>query len=118
MRREVDPRLVGLGDVRKGARQVRLERIRPAVQGGRGRQDAADADPAALLLRLRICLDRSHDEAGSRRQGQAPIQEYPYDSVLPDWSAWVGKIAERYRGRITAYEVWNEPTMGGAPPAC
>ena len=49
------------------------------------------------------------------RQGQAPIQEYPYDSVLPDWSAWAGKIAERYRGRITAYEVWNEPTMGSAP---
>ena len=47
--------------------------------------------------------------------GQAPIQEYPYDSVLPDWSAWAGKIAERYRGRIPAYEVWNEPTMGAAP---
>ena len=52
---------------------------------------------------------------GSSGQGQAPIQEYPYDSVLPDWSAWAGKIAERYRGRITAYEVWNEPTMGSAP---
>jgi hypothetical protein len=48
-------------------------------------------------------------------QGQSPIQEYPYDSVLPDWSVWAGKIAERFRGRITTYEVWNEPTMGSAP---
>ena len=35
--------------------------------------------------------------------------------MLPEWSVWVGKIVDRYKERITAYEVWNEPTMGTAP---
>jgi hypothetical protein len=48
-------------------------------------------------------------------QSQAPIQECPYESVLPEWSVWVDKIAERYKGRISAYEIWNEPTMGSSP---
>jgi polysaccharide biosynthesis protein PslG len=54
-------------------------------------------------------------ERNPNRAGQAPIQEYPRESVLPDWTAWAGKIAERFKGRIPAYEVWNEPTMGSAP---
>jgi len=48
-------------------------------------------------------------------QSQASIQECPYESVLPEWSVWVDKIAERYKGRISAYEIWNEPTMGSFP---
>lgn len=29
---------------------------------------------------------------------------------LADWTDFVAKVAERYRGRIDAYEIWNEPT--------
>lgn len=29
---------------------------------------------------------------------------------LADWTQFVQVVAERYRGRITAYEIWNEPT--------
>jgi hypothetical protein len=31
---------------------------------------------------------------------------------LDDWRAYVRKVAERYKGRIHAYEVWNEPDYG------
>jgi len=40
------------------------------------------------------------------------IQQYPYDYMLPAWSTWVGKVVQRFNGRISAYELWNEPTMG------
>jgi hypothetical protein len=43
------------------------------------------------------------------------IQEYPYANMLPEWTVWVGKIAQRYQGQIKAYELWNEPTMGSSP---
>ena len=26
-----------------------------------------------------------------------------------DWAEFVGKVAQRYKGRIDAYEIWNEP---------
>ena len=29
---------------------------------------------------------------------------------LADWAQFVAVVAERYRGRIDAYEIWNEPT--------
>jgi hypothetical protein len=28
---------------------------------------------------------------------------------LADWDAFVGAVATRYKGRITSYEIWNEP---------
>ena len=40
------------------------------------------------------------------------IQQYPYTDMLPEWSIFVGKVAQRYQGQIKAYELWNEPTMG------
>jgi len=40
------------------------------------------------------------------------IQRPPYK--MEEWGAFVRKVAERYKGRVTAWEVWNEPTMSGA----
>ncbi len=28
-----------------------------------------------------------------------------------EWSNFVGQVAQRYRGKITAYEIWNEPDL-------
>lgn len=40
-----------------------------------------------------------------------------YNAIPPsnpeDWVRYVGRVAERYRGRISAYEVWNEPNLPG-----
>jgi polysaccharide biosynthesis protein PslG len=41
-------------------------------------------------------------------------------SSLDDWRDYVATVAERYRGRIHAYEIWNEPNdpiFGTASPA-
>lgn len=39
---------------------------------------------------------------------------------LADWAHFCGVVAERYRGRIMAYQIWNEPNLarewGGHPP--
>ncbi|MBC7813066.1 MAG: cellulase family glycosylhydrolase [Burkholderiales bacterium] len=39
---------------------------------------------------------------------------------LDDWANYCGAVAERYRGRIAAYQLWNEPNLarewGGHPP--
>lgn len=39
---------------------------------------------------------------------------------LSDWSDFVAALASRYKGRIKAYEIWNEPNLarewGGSPP--
>ena len=43
------------------------------------------------------------------------IQEYPYATMLPEWTVWVGKVAQHYASQIKAYELWNEPTMGSSP---
>ncbi|MDH7570319.1 MAG: hypothetical protein QHJ73_12130, partial [Armatimonadota bacterium] len=40
------------------------------------------------------------------------IQRPPYR--MEEWGAFVRKVVERYRGRVTAWELWNEPTMSGA----
>ena len=72
-----------------------------------------------ILLRYYSTQEQAWTGPISKRSGsgqsQAPIQEYPYDSVLPEWSVWVGEIAARYKGRIGVYEIWNEPTMGSSP---
>ena len=39
---------------------------------------------------------------------------------LSDWGDFMGAMAERYKGRIQAYEIWNEPNLarewGNQPP--
>ena len=39
---------------------------------------------------------------------------------LSDWATYCGTLAERYKGRVKAYQIWNEPNLtrewGGAPP--
>jgi hypothetical protein len=40
------------------------------------------------------------------------IQRPPYR--MEEWGAFVRKVLERYKGRVTAWELWNEPTMSGA----
>jgi len=47
----------------------------------------------------------SRDQAGAVTGNSAPIAE----ANLGDWQAWVRAVVTRYRGRIKAYEVWNEP---------
>jgi hypothetical protein len=61
-----------------------------------------------ILLRYYAHLER--EWAGLVTPGT--IQRPPYK--WEEWSTFVRKVAERYKGRVTAWEVWNEPTMSGA----
>jgi hypothetical protein len=48
----------------------------------------------------------------------APGNALPFDVAA--YAAFVGRVADRYRGRVAAYVVWNEPNLavewGGQPP--
>ena len=48
----------------------------------------------------------------------SPGRDLPADVVA--YAAFVGRVADRYRGRVAAYVIWNEPNLaaewGGRPP--
>lgn len=68
------------------------------------------------------------------RLGQVPLWAQPdpddvvniddsHDALpqnMEDWHNYCFRVAERYRGRIVAYQIWNEPNLtrewGGEPP--
>lgn len=50
--------------------------------------------------------DRSAGDENVRTQSAPPAN-------LEDWRRFVDKVASRYKGRIQAYEVWNEPNWHG-----
>ena len=39
---------------------------------------------------------------------------------MEDWKDFIQQLTERYKGKILAYEIWNEPNLsrewGNAPP--
>lgn len=49
-------------------------------------------------------------EARTAEGGIVPRGLYePWDSPANTWGVWVRTMAERYRGRVQAWEIWNEP---------
>lgn len=51
--------------------------------------------------------------------GELPLENAPPENYQ-DFGDYCSAVAERYRGRIAAYQVWNEPNLarewGGSPP--
>jgi hypothetical protein len=66
-----------------------------------------------ILLRYKTSSAGFSEWSWSGPTPSGGIQQYPYTTALPEWEVWVGKVAQHYAGNIKAYEVWNEPTMGG-----
>ncbi|MFD7982941.1 hypothetical protein ACFV4M_06120 [Kitasatospora indigofera] len=50
---------------------------------------------------------------GSGLGGQLPSS----DEALKAWDAWVQAMVNRYKDRVTEWEVWNEPNLAGIPAA-
>jgi hypothetical protein len=50
------------------------------------------------------------DEAAGSRRNPAPGGAAPPKNVA-DWQNYVRTVATRYKGRIEAYEIWNEPNL-------
>ncbi len=68
------------------------------------------ADMKLMPILLRYYSQYEQAWAGSVAPGT--IQRPPYK--MEEWGAFVRKVVERYKGRVTAWELWNEPTMSGA----
>ncbi|MFD3538559.1 hypothetical protein ACFWUQ_03555 [Streptomyces sp. NPDC058662] len=50
---------------------------------------------------------------GSGLGGQIPTSP----EALTGWDAWVTAMVKRYKGRVTEWEIWNEPNLAGIPAA-
>lgn len=66
-----------------------------------------------ILLRYYYSYEQTW--AGPVTSSSNGIQEYPYTAMIPEWGLFCGKVAQHYAGRVKAYEIWNEPTMGNGP---
>jgi hypothetical protein len=99
-----DPELVA----RAGLGWVRVTLPWREIQPARGtwRWEAADAvvrPHHRAGHRVLAILSTAPEWAGSNARGTRP----PEAQAL--WSEYVARVAERYRGQVDAYEVWNEP---------
>ncbi len=95
-----------LGSVRVN---LRWRQIHPAP----GTWDFSTADQIvggaeARGLEVLGILSTAPEWAGGGPHGTVP----PADTGL--WREFVGRVAERYAGRIAAYEIWNEPNLEDA----
>ncbi len=54
---------------------------------------------------LRYYTNWEHAWAGSL----ATIQQPPAPNMMDEWGKFAGKVARHFAGRVTAYEIWNEP---------
>jgi hypothetical protein len=70
-----------------------------------------------LVVRLSDAPTWSHPAID--REINPEIVDAPPDD-LADWARYCGEVAGRFRGRIPAYQIWNEPNLsrewGGQPP--
>lgn len=70
-------------------------------------------------LKLVARLSETPYWAHSVQVDEREVVDAPPDDPA-DFGAYCGTLAERYKGRIAAYQVWNEPNLarewGGAPP--
>ncbi len=79
--------------------------------------DEVEQKGLKLVIRLTDAPDWSHPSVPGER-GVDYIDAPPDD--LADFGTFCGTIADRYQGRVAAYQVWNEPNLsrewGGKPP--
>lgn len=107
---------IGIGSWRIWDANVSWAEIEPAP--GVWRFDRLDSLVALARVHgvaIYLTLGRTPRWASSR-----PTEPSAYGSGeqappadIATWTAYVDTIAKRYRGRIAAYEIWNEPNMPG-----
>ena len=100
-----------------GMRWNRWEFRWAAIEPRRGQLDLEGPDyivdynqRAGLKLQGVLISIPKWAEARTPEGGIVPSGLYePWDSPANTWGVWVRTMAERYRGRVQAWEVWNEP---------
>ncbi|MDX2161856.1 MAG: cellulase family glycosylhydrolase [bacterium] len=91
-----------------------------------GQYNFTDADRLIALIESRglRLVARLSDAPPWSHPSVPGEKEIDYIDAPPDnltaWAAFCGALAERYRGRIAAYQLWNEPNLsrewGGREP--
>jgi len=75
-----------------------------------GSDRVVEASRSAQLRVQGILISTPHWAEAHTANGVIPSGLYePWDSPANTWGRFVQAIAERYRGRVQAWEVWNEP---------
>ncbi|MFW5708624.1 MAG: cellulase family glycosylhydrolase [Chloroflexota bacterium] len=79
--------------------------------------EMAEEKDLAIVARLGAAPDWAHPSLPP--QESSIYHDAPPDD-LADWGIFCSRIAQRYSGRIAAYQVWNEPNLtrewGDRPP--
>lgn len=71
----------------------------------------AHAHGVTVLLPLGLTPQWASSRPNERSNYGLGNQAQPADTA--DWRRYVDTVAKRYRGQIEAYEIWNEPNVGG-----
>jgi hypothetical protein len=58
-------------------------------------------------------LQRIPTWAGAREEAANPVKQIGKPASMSDWTDYVRTVAERYKGKIHYYELWNEPENVG-----
>jgi hypothetical protein len=107
---------IGVGSIRLWDAYVSWADLEPAPRVWRfARLDSlialAETHRAAVYLTLGRTPRWASSHPDERSAYGLGEQAMPRD--LATWTAYVDTVARRYRGRIAAYEIWNEPNQAG-----
>lgn len=93
-----------------GAAWVRVDVLWREVESIEGQPDFAELDAAvdafeSAGLNILFTVTTSPEWARTRLEEQGPPDNFEA------YAAFIGALAARYRGRVAAYQVWNEPNL-------
>lgn len=80
---------------------------------GKGQQDWWKPDNIVQMVEdagLKLLVRLDHQPFWSQENPDPPLENAP-PADLQDFADFCGAVAERYKGRIGAYQVWNEPNL-------
>ena len=90
----------------------------PALEPAKGQWSFGTLDSCVALAerqRAEILLPLGLSPAWASSRPEEPSAYAPGNAAPPrdleDWKEYVRAVASRYRGRITHYEIWNEPNL-------
>ncbi|WP_043583986.1 GH39 family glycosyl hydrolase [Geminisphaera colitermitum] len=103
-----------------GGRAVHWSGIQPApdrwdwgmLDAAVQRTEEAGLAPPLVVLGMTPEWAATEPERGTYRGKGA----YSPPKDIADWSEYCRRVAERYKGRVTHYEIWNEPNNNSLKP--
>ena len=72
--------------------------------------DEVEQKGLRLVVRLSDAPEWAHPSIDGRKDADF-IDGPPDAEFMDDWGQYCGTVAARYRGRVAAYQIWNEPNL-------